>query len=284
MVSVWQVAIIDGTSRIEEVRLAPEPSTLDEASLRLPSGAYTTLRTYFHNRVIRLASHRQRLEESAALKGNKIALDERLLRQAMQAVIDQYDKQVELRLRITLDLTNKPGELYLSAEALKTPSRESYESGVAVITCNLHRDNPQAKLTNFISPASEFRLALPAGVQEALMLDADGRILEGLSCNFFAVRQGRLFTAGEGILEGLTRTMVIEVAEKASYFIEYYAIPITEMGNFDEAFITSASRGILSVRSIDGVLLGDGFPGEVTRKLSKDFDLAIQNLLETVSE
>jgi branched-subunit amino acid aminotransferase/4-amino-4-deoxychorismate lyase len=56
------------------------------------------------------------------------------------------------------------------------------------------------------------------------------------------------------------------------------------MGNFDEAFITSASRGILSVRSIDGVLLGDGFPGEVTRKLSKDFDLAIQNLLETVSE
>jgi branched-chain amino acid aminotransferase len=282
MITVLQCDLTTGTLQVKPVEMSPVPISLDEVSRNLPSGAYTTLRTYSHDKVIRLADHFERLSKSAKFKGLELILDDRIIRQAIRVILNGFDPEQDIRLRITLDLTENPGAIYLAAERLHVPSPEAYQQGVAVVTCGLQRENPQAKLTDFIGPASRYRLSLPAGVEEALMVDSEGQILEGLSSNFFALQQSRLFTAGEGILAGITRTLAIQAAQELGVPIHYRPVHLAEIPQFQEAFITSASRGILPVRSVDRSRVGGGFPGEVTNQLMTAFDRLIQRELEPI--
>jgi branched-chain amino acid aminotransferase len=282
MVTAWQCDLSSEPARIIPYDLSSHPTSLDEASRNLPSGAYTTLRTYSHDQVIRLADHFERLSISARLTGLSLKLDDRKMRQAIRSIIDAFNIEQDIRLRITVDFSHKPGAIYLAAERLHLPAVEAYRQGVAVVTCGLRRENPRAKLTDFIAPASTFRLSLPAGVEEALMVDSEGRILEGLSSNFFAVRQSRLYTAGEGILTGITRTLVIDAANALAVPIQFQALYLNEIPEIQEAFITSASRGILPVRKVDQDLVGSGSPGEITCRLMTEFDRLIQRELEPI--
>ena len=105
----------------------------------------------------------------------------------------------DVRVRITVDATKNPGDVYIALAPLITPSRSNYENGVQVISCNIgKRENPKAKLTNFISRAEVVRNNLPQGVHEALIVNGGGQILEGLSSNFFAVQDGELRVADDG--------------------------------------------------------------------------------------
>ena len=149
-----------------------------------------------------------RLEQSARLAGKPFQLDEARLRLALRSAIAQAHrqfgirsaagKQTDLRLRLTLDLETQPGDLYIAIEPLDVPPPAAYRDGVAVITCTLERLLPQAKLTRFIARSRHIRQSLPAGVNEAVMVSAQGFLLEGLTSNFFAVLQDEIRTAERG--------------------------------------------------------------------------------------
>jgi branched-chain amino acid aminotransferase len=282
VVTVWQCDLTTELPRVTPVEMSPHPRSLVEASLNLPSGAYTTLRTYSHDKVIHLGDHFERLSTSAQLMGLNLILDDRRMRQAIRLIFKAFEPGQDIRLRVTLDFSHKPGAVYMAAEELRVPAPEAYRQGVAVVTCGLRRENPQAKLTDFIDPASHYRLKLPAGVEEALMVDSEGQILEGLSSNFFTVKQSSLYTAGEGVLGGITRSLVIQAAQELGILIQYQALLLTDIPNVQEAFITSASRGILPVRSVERCLVGSGRPGKVTRQLMEAFDRLIQSELEPI--
>jgi branched-chain amino acid aminotransferase len=175
-------------------------------------------------------------------------------------VIDEYPGKKDLRIRVVLDLADFVGEIYIMVEILKTPSPGAYHSGVRVITCQLQRDNPKAKLTASIPVADKIRGQLPTGVEEALMVDEVGRILEGLTSNFFAVKGGELWTNEEGVLSGITRLLVLDEAVRIELPVNFRSITITEIHDLEEAFITSSSRGILPVKQIDEVRVGDRKP------------------------
>ena len=81
------------------------------------------------------------------------------------------------------------------------------------MTIPLRRDHPGAKDTRFIATASEAYGTLPPGAHEGLMVAEDGSILEGLSSNFFAVLDGVLQTEGERALHGITRSIMLELAQ-----------------------------------------------------------------------
>lgn len=252
----------------------------------LPTGSYTTFRTYKFHRALHLDDHLQRLETSAALSGKKVQLDFEALRQGLRLAIaeaaSQSGQNLELRLRLTLDLEEVIGRVYISAEGLHLPDQQAYTRGVKVVTSRAQRSLPAAKLTNFISKARQERQDLPAEVHEAVMVDEAGRIKEGLSSNFFAVWQRELWTAGEGVLLGVTRSLVLESAARLAIPVRLEAIKVEQVTAIQEAFITSSSRGVVPVVQVDRTTVGKGRPGELTRSISVDFERLIEERLELI--
>ena len=175
----------------------------------------------------------------------------------------------EARIRLMM---TKLGQLYIAIEPLRSLSREVYENGVRVETTELHRDHPQLKSTSFIMvSASERKHIAQAGNFEALLVK-DGKILEGMTSNFFYVKHNVLCTAQEDILLGITRKTVIEVARGRGVAVEYEPLERNHFTDVDETFITSSSRGIVPVVQIDEATIGQGRPGPITVELSAGYD------------
>lgn len=283
MPGIFTIRIPDNpTQKTIILDLSADTATLDQASHQLPGGVYTTFRTYQKGYVLHLFDHFERLEDSARLVGFPIQLDTDRIRRELRKALAQFPAD-EARVRITIDLTRKIGDLYLILEALHIPSIQDYRTGVTVITRKMQRENPQAKVTSFINKADEVRhQEIQQNIHETLMVSTDGRILEGLSSNFFGVRDQTLFTAGEGVLPGITRKLVIEVAEKAGYSVVLEGIQINALDQLSEAFITSASRAILPVTRINNRPVGTGQVGKITRELQFAFQKNLDAALDEI--
>ena len=175
-----------GTWELRDGRITfrGESASIAAASQSLPPGAYTSLRTYQRDRVVRLGQHVQRLVDSVRIQGDPASLYEadvrRLLAEALKST-----RYPESRLRLTF----APPPLFVSVERLEPLPESLYRDGVWCVTVPLRRDHPAAKDTRFIATASAAYQTLPPGAHEGLMVAEDGSILEGLSSNFFAVLQ-----------------------------------------------------------------------------------------------
>ncbi len=109
--------------------------------------------------------------------------------------------------------------------------------------------------------------ALDAGGDTVLLTDAESNVVEGPGFNIFAVRDGRLVTPREGVLEGITRRTVIEMAQSLGIAVELRPLPAHELRSADEAFLSSSGGGVLPVTRVDGRPIGTGEPGPVTARL-----------------
>ncbi|HXT35230.1 MAG TPA: aminotransferase class IV [Chloroflexota bacterium] len=200
---------LTGTGLREEPTTA---SNLDQHSLSLPRGAYTTFRTYGGNQAFRLEEHLTRLTASAALDGFPLSLAHPWARAAIKEAVGLAGF-AESRVRLTLPY-EAPGGLYIAIAPYTPLPEHLYREGARCITAppGLKRDNPRSKGTNFIAPGSQARAGL-AAAHEILLVSPEGEILEGSSSNFFAVLDHALHTAEEGVLLGTTRHMVIAQAE-----------------------------------------------------------------------
>ena len=255
--------------------------SLDHASKFLPGGAYTTFRSFHHNRVLRLNDHFNRLSETSNLSGKKVKLDVERIKSELRKMLEDYQAN-EVRIRITVDLENEPSTTYLSIEELVLPSQADYENGVKVVSKSMHRENPKAKLSKFLETAATIRQTVPRGINEVVMLDQNGNFLEGLSSNFFVVIGKTLWTADEGVLSGLTRKMVLEGAIQIGMNIQLEGFSASRIQKIDEVFITSTSRSILPVTQIDQINISNGLPGEWTRKLTAWFEDEIEKQIEPI--
>ena len=280
--NVWKLIILPNQVDLEPVVLPAGVQTLDSASTCLPGGAYTTLRTFAGKKALRFSDHIRRLEETAQLAGQPHPLDERGIRIGVRALLIDKPRDLDFRFRITLDLECTPGDIYLAVEPLVTPPPEAYKAGVRVITCDLQRQLPKAKLTRFIQRSAPLRSNLPPDVNEAVMLDTHGRFQEGLSSNFFAVMAGMVWTAEQDVLAGITRSLVIEAARKTGLPLNLEPPRLADLPAFDEAFITSSSRGVLPVRQVGETIIGAVCPGPITRTLMLAYESAIDELTEPI--
>lgn len=279
-VAIWRLP--PGAGAVPQpIAVDPTPTSLDEASRGLPQGAYTTLRTFGGTAVLRLDEHLARLEETARLSGTEVYLDWPTIRAALHEAMTAFDTP-DSRVRLTLDTTREPGTIYISLEPLHSPTPEQYEHGVRVVTRQLQRKNPKAKSTTFLASAGEIRRTLPEGCHEAIMVGADGQLLEGLSSNFFAIRDRDLWTAEEGVLSGITRALVLEEAADEGLVIHLEGLPVEELLTIDEAFITSSGRAVLPVVEIDGHPIGRGEPGPITRRLLERYNARVAREVEVL--
>src|SRR5512135_3316576 len=142
--------------------------TLDAVSLRLPNGAYTTLRTYHTDRIVGLSAHLQRLIESSQLLQRPYPIDPVAIRSALRDVIAR-ERQPALRLRLTAPLD--VDQILISVEPFEMYPPEFYQRGVRCATTRLSRHTPRAKATDFIASSRESKAALDPGIHELLIVN-----------------------------------------------------------------------------------------------------------------
>lgn len=256
-VDVWHIA---QTNTIP-VNL-PDRSSLDAVTRQLPEGYYSTFRTHDGcTRVLGLTSHLQRLFDPVATPD----VDSAALRRELRAVLKRF-RPGEARVRAVM---TREGQAYLVLEPLQPLPREVYEQGVRAETIELHREHPRLKSTTFISRSgAERKHMAEQQIFEALLVK-DGKILEGMTSNFFYIprREHTLCTARHDILLGVTRQTVIEIARGRGLEVRYEPLERNQLKLAREAFITSSSRGVVPVIQIDDVTIGEGRPGPVTNEL-----------------
>jgi branched-chain amino acid aminotransferase len=268
---------------LEPVRLEPPPASLDDASRRLPQGAYTTFRTLAgRTKAPRLTAHLRRLEQSSIGLGVDFGsneLDQAAIRSALRVVLAELAPN-EVRVRLGVDAELCPGQVYLLLEPLSLPPDSAYRDGVHLATSALHRDHPELKSTGFIAPSRDERAGRPAEIYELLLLGPNGEILEGASSNFFAVQDGVLRTAEQDVLAGVTRAILLDLAQREAIPIDLTPVRLAALPDLSETFITSSTRGVVPAVKIDNCRIGDGRPGPLTRRLMA----AYQKRLEAEAE
>ncbi len=257
--------------KIHELTLG-DMSSLDVVSRQLPQGLYSTFRTYAgRTRVLGLEMHLSRLFDPLPALAVHAAVSPSELRAALRETLKTFGAE-EARVRVSLSITESAGEFFIALEPLKVPDETVYQRGVRVVLSPVERKTPRLKTTSFISASAEARKSILAGgIYEALMVRR-GRILEGLTSNFYAVKGGVIITAREGILLGVTRRYVLRLARSNGFGLEYRPLRVAELPGLDEAFITSSGRGVVPVTEIDGQRVGTGEVGEAARLLRRVYD------------
>ena len=254
-----------------------QAKTLDEMTRELPQGFYTTFSTLSHGtKVLGLHAHLQRLYVPAAESGVIPSIPVETL-QTRIAWLAKLNLPKESRIRLILTRNN--GAVYVGIQPFEPIPQEIYQSGVKVVTAEMVRQSPRVKDTGFISSSVEQRRQVGLDVFEVL-LTKNGRVLEGMTSNFYAVKGKTLVTAQSGILPGVTRRVILRLARGQGMSIEYRAPFLNE--KFNEAFLTSSSRGVVSIVSIDNKSVGQGSVGKWTKILSKAYQAYVEERSERI--
>jgi len=105
------------------------------------------------------------------------------------------------------------------------------------------------------------------GAKVPVLLDAEGNVTEGPGFNVFAAKGGVLTTPDTGVLLGISRRTALELAETLNVETRIEPLPVKDLREADEIFLTSTAGGIIPVRSLDGAPIGDGAPGPLATRL-----------------
>jgi branched-chain amino acid aminotransferase len=249
-------------------------------------GVFEGLRSY-GGKVFRLREHIKRLYESAQAIWLAIPMSQSEMCDAVNEAVrinkigDGYIRLVATRGAGTLGLDpNRCGnpQVIIIADTISLYPPELYEKGLEIVTVSVQRMSPAAlspriKSLNYLNNILAKIEGLQAGCIEALMLNHKGEVAECTGDNIFLVRRGVLMTPPleAGILAGITRDAVIEVARGAG--IDVREMPLTKHDVYiaDECFLTGTAAEVVPVVKVDNRTIGTGKPGPMTRDLEKRF-------------
>ncbi|MBD2016665.1 aminotransferase class IV [Microcoleus sp. FACHB-53] len=235
-------------------------------------GVFDFLRTY--NAVpFKLTEHVQRLQNSAKLIGLSLPWSTAEIEEITQNTLTHnHLPEANIRIVVTggasadfITPLGQPSLMVIVTPVSKYP-QEYYEQGIKVITVPIERFIPKAKSLNYISAIGALQQAKQTNAVEALYMNSQGDVLEGTTTNFFVFRGSQLITPKEGILNGITRDVILELAKDRFEIVEQ-SIAYSQLNHCDEAFITSSTKEIMPVVQIDELYISQGKPGENTQSL-----------------
>ena len=273
------------TAILTEQGLEPTPFSavsLTEVATHEPVGVYTIARTYQRNRVLLFDDHVDRLEESARLTGIHVRVDRPALRKALKRLIDQGGyPESRYRIAVPHEENGHTTRLFLSVEPYQPVPADILTHGARLATVQQTRATPAAKTTAWAIARQPAKASLPPGTYEGLLMTPDGALLEGLSSNFYAIQGDTLRTAGAGVLAGMAQRIVFKVAE-GLLTLDQRPITLTDLPTVDEAFISSAGRGVVPIIQIDATIIGSGQPGARTIELQTRYNRWAETHLENL--
>ena len=258
-------------------------------------GVFETMRAY-RGRVLLLAEHLARLEHSAS----RLALQLPVTLEALAGLISasvERNRLAEAYIRVTV--SRGPGEIGLDPALCKTPTLiiiakpfrsypdSLYTDGVGVAIVRTRRNLPEAlppeiKTLNFLNNILAKIEATAAGAYEGVMLNHREELTEGATSNLFVVQNGRLRTPGLecGILEGITRGVVLKLAKGLALPTEETRLYMADLFGAEECFLTNTTHEVLPVTKVNGQPVGMGRPGQVTGRLRASFLAGLDRLLD----
>ena len=253
-------------------------------------GVYETIRSY-GSRLFMRDQHLARLRRSADAIGLTIPIPEHrwpdLLHEAMKRN-DLGHERTDAYLRITIsrgagDIGLDPAlcptpTVVIMTKPLSPPSPEQYRIGVNLIVARTRRNlpsalSPQIKTTNFLNNILAKREAIIAGAFDSILLNWESQLTECTVSNLFFFRAGRLCTPALacGLLDGITRGIVLTLAREAQIPIDEGYFEIESIYKADECFLTNTSMEVMPVTMVDRRPVGTGTPGPLTQQLHRLF-------------
>jgi len=243
---------------------------------------YETLRTA-GGRPVELARHLDRLRRSALGIGLEIPFDDAALRAAIAAThaasgnADSYVRVIVTRgtgpLMLDPRVSSSP-LLVVLVQELRLPAPALYEAGLSVRIVDVHKISarsldPTLKTGNYLNSIQALRQAAESAAEDAILCSPAGDVAEGATSNVFMVRAGELRTPAlaTGLLEGITRALVLALATELGIGWRETKIWPDELRAADEVFLTSSVRGAMPVTTLDGQRVGAGGVGPVTRRI-----------------
>ncbi len=249
-------------------------------------GVFEGIRIY-SSKVFRSQDHIDRLYEGASVIRLEIPISPEEMKTAIEktvaanGIVDGYVRLVVTRgageLGLDIRKTSDP-QVIIIADTISLYPEELYESGLKIITASTIRNHPCAlsprvKSLNYLNNILAKIEGTDAGTLEALMLNHKGEVAECTGDNIFIVKKGVLKTppTDAGILEGVTRMVVMELAREAGIEVVEKTLVRHDIFAADECFLTGSAAEVISVVDLDGRKIGDGTPGEISKKLRTRF-------------
>lgn len=255
-------------------------------------GVFEGIRVYA-GKVFRLHEHIERLYESA----RHIFLDipwtrEQMTREVQRTVEANGKQDVYIRLVVTRGVgtlgldPNKCSDpqVIIIVDDISLYPAKYYEEGLEIITASIIRNHPNAlsprvKSLNYLNNILAKIEAARAGCHEAIMLNHLGEVAECTGDNLFLVKHGQLRTppTHAGILEGVTRDTVIELALAAGIVVQEMSLTRHDVYAADEVFLTGTGAEIIPVTKVDGRTIGSGKPGPISRQLRERYQVLVRS-------
>ena len=153
---------------------------------------------------------------------------------------------------------------------------EEFEKGLDVLVSNRRRISPDSidsriKNYHWLDLVSGMYEAYDYGHDTVILIDEENNISEGPGFNIFCVDETGLNSPNKGVLEGITRQTVLDLAKELNLPFQLSSISLEKLKSSNEVFATSTAGGIMPITKINGELIGQGAPGEITRKLHKAY-------------
>ncbi|MCS7117604.1 MAG: branched-chain-amino-acid transaminase [Thaumarchaeota archaeon] len=252
-------------------------------------GVFEGIRVY-DGLIFKLKEHIDRLYNSAKVLRLRIPIDkDTMINDVVKTVRANGFRDAYIRLVVTRGV----GDLGLDPRKCERPSvivivehlepilgKGEREYGVSVIISSTRRDpvyatSHEVKSLNYLNSILAKIEAIEAGADDAIMLDSRGFLSEATGANLFIVRDGKLFTppVTAGILPGITRAVVIEIAGRLGIpFIERDLTPV-ELMTADEAFVTGTGAELVPIGFVNKLPINDGRPGPVFKRILEEFNL-----------
>jgi branched-chain amino acid aminotransferase len=249
-------------------------------------GVFEGIRSY-NGRIFELEAHIERLYDSA----KAIALEIPMTRAGLMKAVARTCKANDTTDGyIRLVVTRGVGTLGLNPYLCKTPQviiiaadiqlypKKLYDEGLSIVTVGTIRNlseavNPRIKSLNYLNNILAKIEAINSGCMEAVMLNSQGAVAEATGDNIFIVRGKSIVTppVNEGILEGITRNMVMDLARERGYTVSESRLSRYDLYTADEVFLTGTAAEVIGVVDIDKRKIGEGTPGPVTCELVKAY-------------
>jgi branched-chain amino acid aminotransferase len=254
---------------------------------------YETLRTYGKNLFL-FSRHFARLERSAASVDLRLPWDREKTLQELLQTVDAANNPANSRIRVVVsrgvgELSADPGPckdpmIVIIVTPLSELPAEIYRDGVDIIVSSFHRNLQFAnvKSGNLMLQVLASREARAARAFEAVLLTPGGKISDGITSNIYLVKNGGLLTPGigAGILEGITRGIILDLAREAGVTVIEGLLDASEIETADEMFLTSTTRGVVPITKVNGKAVGIGKPGALTLRLLEAHRQAVKRLIQ----
>ena len=260
-------------------------------------GIFEGIRAY-NSVVFKLKEHIDRLYRSARVIMLQIPpTKEEMIKAVLETLRKNNLRDAYIRLVVTRgvgDLGLDPRKcpkptVIIITDVIKLHSGAAKEKGIRAMIVWVKRDpvdatSHEVKSLNYLNSILGKIEANIAGFDEAICLDKNGHVSEGVAENLFIVQNGKVITppTSTGALVGITRDVVMKLAEKLGYKATEKTITPTDLFTANEAFFTGTAAEIVPIVEVNKRMIGDGKPGPITRQLMQEFEMLVRDPKEGI--